>query len=121
MSACNTERAFDCLSFHFPQPRLNSNQNDKMEEIGIELKLEVTSPYHPQHQLSFVHQDSTIPSQATEKQALLNSLPSGDEELYSTWKRLEAHKEFLELQEVNALILHSCSSFRYRVIADDSC
>ena len=46
-------------------------------------------------------QDSTIQAQASEKQALLNSLPSSDEELYSTWKRLEAHKEFLELQEVS--------------------
>ncbi|CAD6587790.1 MAG: 26S proteasome regulatory subunit 6B [Tremellales sp. Tagirdzhanova-0007] len=54
-----------------------------MEEIGIDIQLE----------------DSTIPSQALEKQALLESLPPGDEELYSTWKRLEAHKDFLELQE----------------------
>ncbi len=29
------------------------------------------------------------------------SVPPGDEELYSKWKRLEAHKEFLRLQEVS--------------------
>jgi 26S proteasome regulatory subunit T3 len=46
-------------------------------------------------------QDPTLPSQLSEKQALLNSLPASDEELYSTWKRLEAHKEFLQLQEVS--------------------
>lgn len=45
-------------------------------------------------------QESTIESQAIEKQALLASLPIGDDELYSTWKKLEAHKEFLHLQEV---------------------
>jgi len=28
-------------------------------------------------------------------------LPVGDEELYGTWKKLEAHREFLELQEVD--------------------
>ncbi|WWD01241.1 26S protease regulatory subunit 6B [Kwoniella sp. B9012] len=54
-----------------------------MEEIGIDLKLE----------------DPTLPSQISEKQALLNSLPTSDEELYSTWKKLEGHREFLELQE----------------------
>ena len=74
-----------------------------MEEIGIELKLEVRLT--PLMSLSIAErvdlQDSTIPSQASEKQALLKSLPSRDEELYSTWKRLEAHREFLELQEVS--------------------
>ena len=47
------------------------------------------------------YQEPTLPAQISEKQALLSSLPTGDEELYSTWKRLEAHKEFLELQEVS--------------------
>jgi hypothetical protein len=45
-----------------------------MEEIGIDLK------------------------------TLFKSLPSGDEELYTNWKKLEAHLEFLNVQEV---------SFRY--------
>ena len=54
-----------------------------------------------------LRQDSTIPSQALEKQALLESLPPGDEELYSTWKRLEAHKDFLELQEVITMMSNS--------------
>ena len=44
--------------------------------------------------------DPSLPSQISEKQALFSSLPASDEELYSTWKRLEAHKEFLQLQEV---------------------
>jgi 26S proteasome regulatory subunit T3 len=38
---------------------------------------------------------------------LLKSLPAGDEELYSTWKRLEAHQEFLNLQEVSYSALAS--------------
>lgn len=50
--------------------------------------------------IDLTKQDPTLPSQLSEKQALLNSLPASDEELYSTWKRLEAHKEFLQLQEV---------------------
>ncbi|ORX33430.1 putative endopeptidase [Kockovaella imperatae] len=54
-----------------------------MQEIGIDLKLE----------------EPTLQSQVSEKQALLNSLPQGDEDLYSTWRRLEAHQDFLTLQE----------------------
>jgi peptidoglycan hydrolase CwlO-like protein len=45
-------------------------------------------------------QDPTLQSQVAEKKVLFSSLPASDEELYSTWKRLEAHKEFLQLQEV---------------------
>ncbi|KAJ9112803.1 26S proteasome regulatory subunit 6B [Naganishia adeliensis] len=48
-----------------------------MDQLGIEIKKEAMN----------------------EKQSLLNSLPAGDEELYSKWKRLEAHREFLGLQE----------------------
>ncbi|KAJ9096349.1 26S proteasome regulatory subunit 6B [Naganishia friedmannii] len=48
-----------------------------MDELGIEIKKEAIN----------------------EKHSLLNSLPAGDEELYSKWKKLEAHREFLGLQE----------------------
>lgn len=59
-----------------------------------------TSLIKEECQLTFNPQEPTLASQATEKQALINSLPVGDDELYSTWKKLEAHKEFLHLQEV---------------------
>ena len=41
-----------------------------------------------------------MPRDISEKQTLLKSLPVGDEELYTTYKKLEAHLEFLQLQEV---------------------
>ena len=40
--------------------------------------------------------------QVKEKKSLLQTLPSGDEELYSRFKKLEAHREFLSLQEASA-------------------
>ncbi|EKD03530.1 endopeptidase [Trichosporon asahii var. asahii CBS 8904] len=54
-----------------------------MEEIGIDLKLE----------------DPTLAAQLSDKQALYASLPASDDELYTTWRKLEAHREFLQLQE----------------------
>jgi len=45
-------------------------------------------------------QDRTLAAQISEKQALYSSLPSSDDELYTTWRKLEAHREFLQLQEV---------------------
>ncbi|BEI79565.1 hypothetical protein CcaverHIS002_0100940 [Cutaneotrichosporon cavernicola] len=54
-----------------------------MEEIGIDLKLE----------------DPTLAAQLSEKQALYSTLPKNDDELYTTWRKLEAHREFLQLQE----------------------
>lgn len=47
-----------------------------------------------------MNQEPTLQSQAIEKQAVIGAMPIGDDELYSTWKKLEAHKEFLHLQEV---------------------
>ena len=44
-----------------------------------------------------------MPQEISEKQALLKSLPIGDEELYTTYKKLEAHLEFLQLQEVRTV------------------
>jgi len=74
-----------------------------MEEIGIDLKLSV-SFHHLPHGQSWRQQDPSIQQPASEKQELLKSLPAGDEELYSTWRRLEAHQEFLTIQEVSYLV-----------------
>lgn len=49
-------------------------------------------------------QDPSLPAEISEKQTLLKSLPAGDEELYTTYKKLEAHLEFLQLQEVRTAI-----------------
>jgi hypothetical protein len=55
----------------------------------------------PTNESPFSFQDPSLPAQIQEKQTLLSSLPKNDEELYTTWKKLEAHLEFLELQEVS--------------------
>lgn len=70
-----------------------------MDQLGIDIKIEVSLTYSHRRTI-LIQQDPTLPAQISEKQTLLNSLPSTDDELYSTWRRLEAHKEFLELQEV---------------------
>ncbi|KAI5451799.1 26S proteasome regulatory subunit 6B [Naganishia albida] len=54
-----------------------------MDQLGIDIKKE----------------EPTLHAEVNEKQSLLNSLPAGDEELYSKFKKLEAHREFLGLQE----------------------
>lgn len=58
-----------------------------MDQLGIEIQKE----------------DPTFASQVQEKRELLESLPANDELLYSKWKRLEAHKDFLSLQEVSEI------------------
>lgn len=79
-----------------------------MDELGIEIKKEASGfyilikcPVDHQLILRIYHlQEPTLQSEVNEKHSLLNSLPAGDEELYSKWKKLEAHREFLGLQEV---------------------
>lgn len=68
-----------------------------MEEIGIDLKLEVSYA----SQVKLMLQDPTLAAQLSDKQALYASLPASDDELYTTWRKLEAHREFLQLQEVS--------------------
>ncbi|KAJ9104221.1 26S proteasome regulatory subunit 6B [Naganishia cerealis] len=63
-----------------------------MDELGIEIKKEASAP-------GLLRADPTLQAEVSEKHSLLNSLPAGDEELYSKWKKLEAHREFLGLQE----------------------
>lgn len=46
-------------------------------------------------------QEPTIHQEVKEKQTLLQALPIGDEELYTRFKKLEAHREFLNLQEAS--------------------
>ncbi|KAJ9127462.1 26S proteasome regulatory subunit 6B [Naganishia onofrii] len=78
-----------------------------MDELGIEIKKEASGfyilikcPVDHQLILRIYHlQEPTLQSEVNEKHSLLNSLPAGDEELYSKWKKLEAHREFLGLQE----------------------
>jgi 26S proteasome regulatory subunit T3 len=73
-----------------------------MEEIGIDIQVEV-SLLHCNNfgAAADVSQTSAAPS--SEKQVMLNSLPTSDEELFTAWKRLEAHKEFIALQEVRCV------------------
>jgi hypothetical protein len=71
-----------------------------MEEIGIDLKIQVRLIIC-QVCPSWLSQDPSIEQQINEKQTLFKSLPSGDEELYTNWKKLEAHLEFLNVQEVS--------------------
>lgn len=85
-----------------------------MEEIGIDLKMEV-SFFSARDGLDLDTlelqpdmQDPSLPEQISEKQTLLKSLPVGDEGLYSTHKRLEAHLAFLNLQEVSSVSFRRC-------------
>jgi hypothetical protein len=48
-------------------------------------------------------QDSALAAQISDKQALYSSISTSDDELYTTWRKLEAHREFLQLQEVSFL------------------
>ncbi|KAH8083052.1 P-loop containing nucleoside triphosphate hydrolase protein [Filobasidium floriforme] len=54
-----------------------------MDQLGIDIQKE----------------EPTIHQEVKEKQTLLQALPTGDEELYTRFKKLEAHREFLNLQE----------------------
>ena len=91
-----------------------------MDQIGIDIQKEVSqehdTSYHstnaitnactypePLNSLLTIVQVPTIKEEVKEKQTLLQALPTGDEELYSRWKKLEAHREFLSLQEASLL------------------
>lgn len=80
-----------------------------MDEIGIDLQTQVSyvscGSSMGEELMNGTIQDLLLLAQISEKQAPFN-LPLRDEELYSTWKRLEAHKEFLELQEVRSISSH---------------
>lgn len=83
-----------------------------MEEIGIDLKLEVSAEHPvPPSGNGFClptgradGQDPTLAAQLADKQALISSLPASDDELYTAWRKLEAHRDFLQLQEVSASV-----------------
>lgn len=86
-----------------------------MDQLGIEIKKEASATFPFLASLivsralpltvQFLYQEPTLHAEVNEKQSLLNSLPTGDEELYSKWKKLEAHREFLGLQEVRCVVL----------------
>lgn len=86
-----------------------------MDQLGIEIKKEASATFPFLASLivsralpltvQFLFQEPTLHAEVNEKQSLLNSLPAGDEELYSKWKKLEAHREFLGLQEVRCVVL----------------
>ena len=78
-----------------------------MEEIGIDLKVQASRIACHSTASRLTRQEPTISEVIAEREALLASLFSNDDELYSIWKRLEAHKEFLQLQEVIDLLPHS--------------